>query len=102
MKHDRARLERARDSVSCVVSALADQFLCWQSTRLQMCELQMLYTYVTFRCIFVIQVLCGVSGSWALYENGLQMAVAKNTEHATTMVGVGFVAAWRAVACSSY
>jgi hypothetical protein len=40
---------------------------------LQMCELQMLYTYVTFRCLFETQVLCGVSGSWALCKNGLQM-----------------------------
>jgi hypothetical protein len=66
-------------------------------------------------CLFETQVLCGVSGSWSLCKNGLQMAVAKNTDHAyysvtysllhgqaTTTVGEGFFAAWRAVACSSY
>jgi ABC-type Co2+ transport system permease subunit len=40
------------------------------------------YINLTFRCLFVFQVLCGVSGSWALCKNGLQMAVAKNMNHA--------------------
>ena len=38
-----------------------------------MCELQMLYTYVTFRWLFETQVLCCVSCFWALCKNGLQI-----------------------------
>ena len=33
----------------------------------------MLYTYVTFRCPFETQVMCGVSCFWAPCKNGLQM-----------------------------
>jgi hypothetical protein len=67
-----------------------------------------------FRWLFEDQVLCSVSGSWALYKNLLQMEVAKIIEHvyfltcsclhgqATTAVGEGFFAAWGVVVCSSY
>jgi hypothetical protein len=47
-----------------------------------MCEFQLLYTHVTFRCLFETLVLLGVSGFWALCKNGLQMAVAMNSYHA--------------------
>ena len=40
------------------------------------------YINLTFRCLFGSQVLSGVSCFWALCKNGLQMAVAKNMNHA--------------------
>jgi hypothetical protein len=37
---------------------------------------------LTFCCLFETQVLCSVSGFWALCKNGLQMTVAQNMKQA--------------------
>ena len=61
------------------------------------------YINLTFRCLFGSQVLGGVSCFWALCKNGLQMAVAKNMNHAYFSVTYSsFLAAWRGVAGSRY